>query len=276
MNALQAQLLQWQKAHPKPEPSPRPVLRIYEPQKKEIVAGGEVLWKPVNREAAKLLAKASWIHHPPEPGPIYEKKISNPRHAPSPARDEEGDHTGPRSPRAKPKKRKKKPMKGNLSETTITQEGGMPPNQKDYVSKDGVRIKMVNGEPMFNLDDMSQWLALEIAKLPKETRPNVQAAEDARKIIAELTQGIGGEMEKFRADTKRYLEDIRQVRFAVVTETAQMTGPLKEVRQFFLGGDYKEEVARLKEFVDLCERLQKLKESGFLDSVADTMLRLAV
>ena len=41
-------------------------------------------------------------------------------------------------------------------------------------------------------------------------------------------------------------------------------------------GDYKEEVARLKDFVDLCERLQKLKESGFLDSVADTMLGLAV
>ena len=83
-------------------------------------------------------------------------------------------------------------------------------------------------------------------------------------------------MEKFRVDTKRYLEDIRSTRYAMVTEAAQMIGPLKEVRQFFLGGDYKEEVARLKDFVDLCERLQKLKESGFLDSVADTMLGLAV
>jgi len=276
MNALQAQLLQWQKAHPKPEPSPRPVLRIYEPQKKEIVAGGEVLWKPVNREAAKLLAKASWIHHPPEPGPIYEKKISNPRHAPSPARDEEGDHTGPRSPRAKPKNRKNKPMKGTISETTVQQVGGPPPNQKDYIADSGVRFRMINGVPHASLADLQALLCAEIAKLPKETRPTVQAAEDARKIISELTAGIGGEMEKFRADTKRYLEDIRQTRFAVVTETSQITGPLKEVRQFFLGGDYKEEVARLKEFVDLCERLQKLKESGFLDSVADTMLRLAV
>jgi len=32
---------------------------------------------------------------------------------------------------------------------------------------------------------------------------------------------------------------------------------------------------RLSEFVDLCERLKKLKDSGFLDTVADTMIRLA-
>jgi hypothetical protein len=30
---------------------------------------------------------------------------------------------------------------------------------------------------------------------------------------------------------------------------------------------------RLREFVELCERLQKLKESGFLDAVADTMIK---
>jgi hypothetical protein len=62
---------------------------------------------------------------------------------------------------------------------------------------------------------------------------------------------------------------------SVVSETSAMTGPLREVRQFFLGSDYDAEIKRLREFVDLCERLNKLKESGFLDSVADTMLKLA-
>lgn len=148
-------------------------------------------------------------------------------------------------------------------------------NANSFTSNAGVKIKMVNGEPMFRLEDVQAIICAEIAKLPKETRPNVQAAEDARRIIGELTDGIGADMEKFRADTKSYLEDIRRTRFAMVTEASQMIGPLKEVRQFFLGGDYKEEAARLKDFVELCERLQKLKESGFLDSVADTMLRLA-
>jgi hypothetical protein len=49
---------------------------------------------------------------------------------------------------------------------------------------------------------------------------------------------------------------------------------LKDVRQFFLNENHETEVARLKEFVELCERLQKLKASGFLDTVADTMLKL--
>jgi hypothetical protein len=128
---------------------------------------------------------------------------------------------------------------------------------------------------LINADDLNLAICNEIAKMPSETRPAVRAAEDARKIMFELLNGIGGEMEKFRSDTKMYLEDIRQTRFAVVQEASQMTGPLKEVRQFFIGSDYREQIERLKEFVDLCERLQKLKECGFLDNVADTMLRLA-
>lgn len=166
-------------------------------------------------------------------------------------------------------------MKGTVSETSVEQVGSPYHEGRGYTSAVGIRIVKVNGQDMFNADDVTAVICAEIANLPKETRPAVKAAEDARRIIAELTEGLGGDMEKFKADAKRYLEDIRSTRFAMVTETAQMTGSLKEVRQFFLGGDYKEEIGRLREFVDLCERLQKLKESGFLDSVADTMLRLA-
>ena len=126
-----------------------------------------------------------------------------------------------------------------------------------------------------NLDDVHSVIAAEIAKLPKETRPNVKAAEDAREIIHQLMLGLGGDMEQFRANSKIYLDDVRNVRFAFVTETAQMTSQLKDIRQFFLGSDYKDQISRLKEFVDLCERLNNLKQSGFLDTVADTMLRLS-
>jgi hypothetical protein len=94
--------------------------------------------------------------------------------------------------------------------------------------------------------------------------------------VAELVQGLGGEMEKFEAQAKIHCEQIRGKRMTMVTEAAQMTNALKEIRQFFLGSDYKEEIARLSEFVDLCERLQRLKESGFMDSIADTMLTLSV
>lgn len=149
------------------------------------------------------------------------------------------------------------------------------PTDGSYTTKEGLTIKMVNGEPFFKIEEIDNYICDKISKLPVETRPNVLAAQDARKIIRELLDGIGGEMEKFNANTKKYLEDIRQTRFAVVSETATMSKELKDVRQFFLGSDYHDQIGRLREFVDLCERLHKLKESGFLDTVADTMLRLA-
>lgn len=166
-------------------------------------------------------------------------------------------------------------MKGAIAVSggTIYQED--IPTNGEYLAKSGLKIKMVNGEPFIGVDEIDSLIAEQISKLPAENRPNVLAAQDARKIIRELLDGIGGEMEKFNANSKKYLEDIRQTRFAVVSETASMTKELKDVRQFFLGSDYNEQVTRLREFVDLCERLHKLKQSGFLDSVADTMLRLA-
>lgn len=224
--------------------------KIWEPRPRQRIDGGDPVRTPVDRVAARVVAPAPWWALPPEP--VKEKPKQN----------------------QKPKRKKSKKMK-SLNETVlVNQESSKIPGSA-YTSNYGLTIRTVNGQQVFDADEVSALICAEIAKLPRETRPNVKAAEDARQIIHELIEGIGGEMEKFRADNKRYLEDIRSTRFAMVAETSQMTGALKEVRQFFLGGDYKEEIARLREFVDLCERLNALKESGFLDNVADTMLRLA-
>jgi len=146
---------------------------------------------------------------------------------------------------------------------------------QEYVSEKGIRVTKVGNQEYLNLEDMQRYLCTEIEKMPRETRPNVLAAQDARDIINTLTLGIGGDMDKLRKDSATFLTEIRQTKFAIVSEVNGMTGPLKELRQFFLGSDYKEQIERLKEFVDLCERLQKLKQAGMLDAVADTMLKLA-
>jgi hypothetical protein len=132
-----------------------------------------------------------------------------------------------------------------------------------------------DGHPMMRVDELHEFLIAEIAKLPKEVNPVIRAAADARAVMDELTVGIGGEMEKFKIDAKNYLQDIRSTRMSMVSEVSSMTAPLREVRQFFHGADYADEMKRLREFVDLCERLKALKDSGFLDTVADTMIRLA-
>lgn len=74
---------------------------------------------------------------------------------------------------------------------------------------------------------------------------------------------------------KKQLQSTREQRLAMESETRQLMAALKEVRGFFLNKDYELERARLAEFIGLCERLRDLKESGFLDTVAETMLNLA-
>jgi len=231
---------------------PQPPKILDRPSEK--VVGGTILWKPIDRAAAMLLAKSPWWAQPPVDMPTDKIEAE---------------------PKRKKRKRKRNHMKGvtEVSGGTIFQEN--VPANCEYLSKSGLNIRMVNGESFVRVDEVDALICEQISKLPAETRPNVLAAQDARKIVRELLDGIGGEMEKFNASSKKYLEDIRQTRFAVVSETASMTKELKDVRQFFLGNDYHDQITRLREFVDLCERLHKLKQSGFLDSVADTMLRLA-
>lgn len=206
---------------------------------------------PVNRMAARVTAPAQWWAKPPETYDKVEK----------PCEKELSETTKPK----KPKHRKTKKMKNTPSIP------GQP-----FVADSGLTIQRdEKGEPLMKWDEVQMLICAEVSRLTKEVSPAIKAARDARDVIEELTKGIGGEMEKFKIDAKNYLQDIRATRMSMVSEVSAMTGPLREVRQFFHGADYDVEIKRLREFVDLCERLNALKESGFLDTMADTMIRLA-
>jgi len=106
-------------------------------------------------------------------------------------------------------------------------------------------------------------------------RQLAEVAVNARGMLDESIKGIGESVDEFERVTLNAKEKIRSHRMTTVTESSQTVNALKDVRQFFLGPDYEKEIKRLGEFVELCERLNALKESGFLDTVADTMLRLS-
>lgn len=221
----------------------------------EKVAGGEVLWSPIDRAAAMLLSRAPWYFHPPaiQTTPKTSKPVRKPAH----------------------RKKKAKTMKGALVQDSGPVATG-PGANDTFIAKSGLTIRMVNGQPMFDMNEIHTFIIQEVSKLAPELNPTVKAAKDTRQILDELFHGIGQDMESFRTSTKTHLDEIRQTRFAMVTEAAHMTTALKDVRQFFVGSTYHDEMTRLKEFVGLCERLFELKKSGFLDTVADTMLRLAI
>lgn len=209
------------------------------------VVGGTILWKPIDRTAAFVISKAPWWAHPPQQSkPVETRDAST-------------------NKRNKPTRKNKKSMKDFTGQELV--RDGEP----------RVKTTLVNGQEMFNLHDIAVQVVAEINKSPQELTPLARATFDARTVLDENLVGLGGLMEDFRAKTKAYLDEIRQTRFAVISETASISTGLKDIRQFFHGPTYAEEIKRLTEFVDLCERLQKLQQSGFMEAITDTMLRLS-
>lgn len=114
------------------------------------------------------------------------------------------------------------------------------------------------------------------AKTVRDAESLVERVQDAHKALAILSLAFKGEWNDFVTSADARLTEFRQVRMSTETEIHRVMTDLKDVRKFFMSEDHDKEVARLKEFVELCERLKALKESGFLDKVSDTILRLEV
>lgn len=104
----------------------------------------------------------------------------------------------------------------------------------------------------------------------------VEQAADARAALDTMADTWRKDWFDFMQTNNSRVTELRQFRMATETEMRQLMASLREVRMFFLDKDYATEIARLKEFVEVCERLQKLKTNGFLDSMADTMLKLDI
>lgn len=203
----------------------------------EKVVGGDILWKPIDRQAAMLLAKAPWWAQPPQ---VSTPKIEQPQ--------------------TKPRKEKR---------MSIKNAGYAPPG----VNPDALVIEEKSG------DQINHEIAGEFVKRTNKTINQsgelVEKAMDARAAMDVMCETWKASWMDFQETSDARLKELRMTRIAMDSEMRQLMASLREVRTFFLDKDYGTEIARLKEFVETCERLQKLKDSGFLDSVADTMLRLA-
>lgn len=96
----------------------------------------------------------------------------------------------------------------------------------------------------------------------------------AGKKLAENLEDLAEVKKLFDKLAQEYVDDVRAFRMTTVADLTTSLIAFKDLRQFFLSEKHEEEMRRLKEFVELCERLKALKDSGFLDVVADTMLKL--
>lgn len=114
-----------------------------------------------------------------------------------------------------------------------------------------------------------------------ETQSNLlkEAKLELSRLIAETNAGQIELVNTLDENADRIREGIRHLResrMMCTAEVAASMSALRDVRAFFLDKDYEAERARLKDFVELCERLVALQKSGALDAVADVALKLAV
>jgi hypothetical protein len=224
-----------------------PGKRVQKP-KEQVVNSPMICWKPIDRTAALVVAPAQWIHKPPDVRKQQPRKERKPRTMSS---------------------------KMYMDESVVEPERSFPHQYPAQKANSGVP-KDHNPQEYFSVHDMAVRIIDEINRQPQKLTDLARAAVDARGVLLENLKDMGSGMEDFNARTKAALDDVRQTRFAFVTEITQMLHPLRELRQFLLGSDYETEITRLSTFVDLCERLQKLKKDGTLDAIADTMIKLAV
>ena len=135
------------------------------------------------------------------------------------------------------------------------------------------------GNPMLKADRFIPFVAnqaiIESQTIKKEMSTLIDDTNEAKEALQTAVEGIGENLNKIKPMKKELIENLRGMRMTTTTEVAAMLKPLEDLRKFFLGAEHDKEIARLSEFVDLCERLEKLKKSGFLDTVADTMLKLS-
>jgi hypothetical protein len=140
----------------------------------------------------------------------------------------------------------------------------------------GEKASMISG--MWNVHETEKRVAQSMVREAKE-RPDellglVDETKVARKALEEAITGVGDAMETFRPASEAYMREIRAFKIASAAELANGVKAFEDIRKFFLSNTHEEEIRRLKEFIELLERLKALKESGLLDAVADTMLKL--
>ena len=140
-------------------------------------------------------------------------------------------------------------------------------------------MKDEHGNALINTQKIDEYLMAKSLEMVKSAADRIgiftQEYSKANECLESEFKSTGLMVSHAKEMKKEVIDTFRAMRMTTTTEVAAMVKPLEELRKFFLGEDHQKEVDRLREFVDLCERLEKLKKSGFLDTVADTMLKLS-
>lgn len=83
-----------------------------------------------------------------------------------------------------------------------------------------------------------------------------------------------GEWDSINTDGVKLVNEVRSIRMSLKTETQEIVRTLKDIDDF-MAGDGILRMKRLAELVELCERFQKVQESGSFDKIMAMLLAKA-
>jgi hypothetical protein len=112
-------------------------------------------------------------------------------------------------------------------------------------------------------------------KAVKENESLVQRLNDAKAALDFGCSTFKASQLDYMDDSTKFLNELRLTRMAIDTETKRILTACADARKFFTEPEHVIEMQRMREFVGMMEKLKALKESGFLDAVADTILKLS-
>jgi len=113
-----------------------------------------------------------------------------------------------------------------------------------------------------------------VARLNDNTIELAVRSKEAREFLDWHIDHVKESWVKWLEESSKVMESIRQARVAIGFESKQLLAECSDVRKFFLSDDHDKEIAKLREFIELAERLRSLKNDGTLDKLADTILKL--
>lgn len=93
-------------------------------------------------------------------------------------------------------------------------------------------------------------------------------------FLKQATDKIPEAWIKFTEDSKPMLEEARLWRMAMEREVQTGLRAMKDINDFLGSEKTKQNMQNMREFIELAERLQRLKMSGFLDSMIETVVKL--
>jgi soluble cytochrome b562 len=140
-----------------------------------------------------------------------------------------------------------------------------------------VKIDPVTKEQLISLESMNLLMIQMAEKAVNEAAsPFVQKAMDAAGSVNDLLQGLAGKVEELQEIKGTLIATLRDTRFAASREIKEIQTGVADLVSLIDGEQASRNVASLKEFAEVCERLQRLRESGIFDSVLELMLNKEV